>query len=124
MSAYLMGRVMVEVACPPMDMLLLVALADHGADDGTRVYPSVNYLAWKTGLSERFIRERMAGWRESGALEVVNGETGGRGVTVMYRLNIEALPPKEKFSGIPSGAARLKHMRSRSAKRVHAVHPL
>ena len=38
------------------ELLISLALADHADDDGRRSYPSLPYVAWKTGYSVRQIR--------------------------------------------------------------------
>lgn len=106
MSAYLMGRIMRETECTPIEYLLLVALADHAHDDGSEVFPTVEYLCWKTRLSERLVRKKLKLWREVQVLIPLCGEGGGRGHTVEYQLNVDSLPSKEPFAGKPSGAAR------------------
>ncbi len=117
MSALLMGRVLTQADCAPMDYLLLVALADHGYDDGTRIFPSVAYLCWKTKLSERFIRKKLSFWRDMGVLIAVDGESRGRGLTVEYRLDVDALPRKEPFARPPEGAARHSARRSKGRRK-------
>ena len=38
----------------PIEKLVLQAYADHAADDGSRVFPSIATIAKKTGLSRRW----------------------------------------------------------------------
>lgn len=37
--------------------LVMLALADHAADDGTSIYPSIQTIAYKTGLNESSVRK-------------------------------------------------------------------
>ena len=68
--------------------LVLLALADHAADDGSRVYPSVDRLAGKCSMSESSIHRRLGELRDLGVLEVV-AKGGGRGKPTQYRLNLK-----------------------------------
>ena len=54
-------------------------MADHANDFGEDCYPSVARLSWKTGYSESSIRRIMRGLRQSGLIEAVANERGGRG---------------------------------------------
>jgi hypothetical protein len=47
----------------PTHKLVLLALADHASEDGRNVYPGVNRLMLKTGLSERAIRKTLSDLR-------------------------------------------------------------
>ena len=76
---------------------LLLALADHADDDGRRCYPSVPYLAWKTGYSESQVRRIMKQLRESGLIVPVANENGGRGNPVEYVIHLEKGSKKPPF---------------------------
>jgi hypothetical protein len=52
-----------------MDKSVLLALADHAADDGSSVYPSIATLAYKTELSERTVREALRHLETAGLIE-------------------------------------------------------
>ena len=117
MSAYLMGRIMRETECTPTEYLLLVALADHAHDDGSEVFPTVEYLCWKTRLSERLVRNKLKEWREEKVLIPIGGEGGGRGRTVEYELKVDMLPSKEPFAGKPSGSARATAKRTMARRK-------
>jgi len=82
---------------PMTEAHLLLALADHADDDGNNVFPTVGYLAWKTNLTERGVRKMMARFRDRGVLIPMDRESGGRGRSVMYRLDLEPLPRKVPF---------------------------
>lgn len=56
---------------PPHLQSVMLALADHADDDGQYIYPSVAHLVWKTGASERTIRENLKQLRLDGVLDVV-----------------------------------------------------
>lgn len=104
-----MGRVFNEVQCAYPERLLLLALADHAHDDGSNIFPSVKYVCWKTSLSESFVRKKLALWRDDEVLTIVDGNRG-RGVTVEYFLNIDALPVKQPFEGKKVGSARAERL--------------
>ena len=77
------------------EQAILLALADHADDDGSSVYPSVEYIAWKTGYSARQVRRIQNGLREQGVLVVVQASPGR---TVEHRLNLTVLPQKAAFN--------------------------
>jgi Helix-turn-helix domain len=52
MSVKLMGAIF-DLAIPPSEKLMLLAMADHARDDGTGCYPAIATLAKKTSLSRR-----------------------------------------------------------------------
>ena len=76
---------------------VLMAMADHADDDGTNCYPSVPYLAWKTGYSESQVRRIMKQLREAEIIVPVANEGGGRGNPVEYRIRIEKGSKKTPF---------------------------
>jgi hypothetical protein len=41
---------------PPSEKIVLLALADYAADDGSQIFPSLERLAFKSSLSERQVR--------------------------------------------------------------------
>ena len=48
------------------EQIVLLALADFADDDGENVYPSVDYIAWKTGYKVRQVQNIMALLRAAG----------------------------------------------------------
>jgi hypothetical protein len=75
---------------------ILLALADHAEDDGTNVYPSVGYTAWKTGYSGRQVRRILGAMRERGVLVVVQDATQHR--PTEYRIVLDSVPVKAAFN--------------------------
>lgn len=71
------------------EQLVLLALADHAHDDGSRCFPGVRYLAWKTNYSERQIQRALRSLESSGLITPVAFAAGGRGHATEYRINIE-----------------------------------
>src|SRR5260370_15743005 len=51
------------------DKSVLLALADHAADDGSSVYPSIATLMQKTEHSERTVRESLRQLEGAGLME-------------------------------------------------------
>lgn len=81
----------------PGTKLLLLALADHADDEGNNCWPSVEYLAWKTSLSERHVRRMLSDLRAQGVLIPVDREAGGRHRSVVYRVDLDVLPAQRPF---------------------------
>lgn len=55
MSGQAQGKVY-TMAVTGSDMLVLLAYADHADDYGKRIYPSLDTIAWKIGLSRRQVQ--------------------------------------------------------------------
>jgi hypothetical protein len=103
-SGFLAGKVW-QSALEPHLKPLAAALADIANDDGTSIYPSVAYMAWLMGRSERSVRDTL---RELRGMEppvlipvsgtrVVEGHIvpiGGSGRTTEYFLDESALPTR------------------------------
>jgi hypothetical protein len=70
----------------PVDLLVLLAIADHCADDGRGAYPSVARLAAKTRLSERSVQRAVSRLQTRGVLSV--NVSAGRGATNVYTINL------------------------------------
>ena len=81
---------------PPAQKSVALALADHGNDEGYRVYPSVGRVAWKTGLSTRTVERAIAGLVALGVLEPLSGQRGGA-TSVRYRMHVDRLPAREPY---------------------------
>jgi hypothetical protein len=64
------------------ERLVLLAIADNAADDGSHAYPSVAEISRKANLSERGVQAAIARLVKSGELTVHVG--GGRGRTNYY----------------------------------------
>lgn len=90
MSISLMSEVW-EADLPRDQKIVLLAMADHANDDGTKVFPGVERLAKKCGYSERSIRRKIADLKNRGALEAVAYEEGGRGHATEFKIHAENL---------------------------------
>lgn len=77
--------------------LALLALADHAADDGTSVYPSVPRLARKCDLSKRSAQRTLRHLEKAGFVAV---EREGYGQSARrYRLIVEAIEAARRKPG-------------------------
>ena len=65
-----MGKVW-ESDLPSSEKFVLLALADHARDDGSRVYPSIATTARKTGFSKRTVQRNIRTLQAMGILAVV-----------------------------------------------------
>ena len=92
MSIKLMSQVWERKVMGSRAMVLLV-LADYARDDGTRCYPAVKTLMYKTGLTRRPVQEILKKLRAAGVL-IVERQGRGRGRSTVYRIDLSALPPK------------------------------
>ena len=70
MSIKVMTRVWESAPCKGSDLLVLLAMADIGGDDGGDIYPSVSTLAKKVRLSERAVQLILRRLEERGLIEV------------------------------------------------------
>jgi hypothetical protein len=95
-SVKLMGLAW-ETSLPQAEKFVLLALCDHAHDDGSHVYPSISYLAWKVGASVRTIQRTMRALEERGVILPVRHRQGGRGFATEYRIVIEAAPRSEPY---------------------------
>ncbi len=105
MSGLLSGKVWLS-DLPRKLKPLAATLADIANDDGTSIYPSVGYVAWRLSSSKRFVQDGMAKLRERGVLEIVANPDGGRSLTVEYRMMEEKLPSRPAWRSVRKGANR------------------
>ena len=96
MSGKLVGRVYDEADLKHPEQSILVAMADHARDDGTKVFPSVERIAWKTGYSVRQVHRIIANLKAMGVLVVV--KTGKKGENTEYRIVLSKAPKKMPFN--------------------------
>jgi len=101
---------------------LAVCLADRGNDDGEGIYPSVSYLEWLLGWSERTVRSGMAALRAMGVLVAVQNEKGGRGKIPTYRLDVFFFTdgkyrPEKRYNNHGRQVSKAAHNPSAAASR-------
>jgi biotin operon repressor len=94
MSIKLMSMVYERVIVGGHRQAVLLVLADHARDDGSKVYPTIESIAWKLGLTRRPVQKAMAWLRQKGVLIVVSNGQGGRGFATEYRIDLAVLPAK------------------------------
>lgn len=74
-----------------------VALAWWAADDGSRVFPSVERVAWDLGRDRRFVQRMMRQLEGLGVLIRETDARGGRRRTTGYCMNLSALPARDPY---------------------------
>lgn len=98
MSIKLMAQVW-ERKLSKAEQSVLLAMADHAQDDGSRCYPSVDWIAWKTDYSARQVQRTIKELCARGVLLVVRGY--GRGRPVEYRIVLSKTEAKPEY--MPKG---------------------
>jgi len=91
MSGLLSGQVW-SIELTHTQQTLMLCLADHAQDDGTKVFPSVARMMWKTGYSRRRVQTILQELVKIGLLIPVSpgrGGGGGRnGYATEYRIDL------------------------------------
>lgn len=82
---------------------LAAVMGDMGNDDGLGIYPSVAYLAWLLGRSERAVQRQLQKLVDVGILSRISGARGGRGRTPRYGLDVAALPKRPTWQETRKG---------------------
>lgn len=101
MSVTVMGLAWYVTDLTPAQKAVLVALADHADDDGSRVYPSVERIGVKTSYAERTVRRALADLREMGLIHVVREAT--HHAPTEYRLDLQAMKTRQESPATESG---------------------
>lgn len=83
---------------------LAAAMADIANDDGSRVFPSVAYLAWLLGKGDRSVQNGLAELKSLGIIEAVAYEKGGRNHPTEYHLIESNLPYRAPWKDVRKGA--------------------
>ncbi len=100
MSGLLAGKVW-QSALPADLKPIAAALGDIGNDDGTNIYPSIPYICWLLGRSERSVRGWLSALRQLGVLEIVGDVTDpkklGAGYGAEYILRSDRLPARDSW---------------------------
>jgi hypothetical protein len=92
MSGYLAGKVWHSALDADLKPLA-ATLADIADDDGTSIYPSIEFVAWRLSCSRASVDRGLRELRDAKILEVVS-QGGGRGKTTEYQLVEEKLPKR------------------------------
>ena len=97
MSVKLMSMVFDAQGITSTQKLVLLALADHAADDGTSIYPSIETVASKTCLSETAVRKALRELRGGLALIRIARRFTSR-MPNKYAINIPNLSALKRVS--------------------------
>ena len=65
---------------------VLLILADHAHDDGTKSFPGKSRIAWKTQKEEETVKRNLKELRKLGLIEPTAHFAGGRGNATEYRV--------------------------------------
>lgn len=96
MSGKLMSAVY-EIDLDHAEAAILGAMADHAKDDGSRCFPSVGRIAWKTNYSERQVQRVIGRLEKMGVLLPIAYTSGGRGFATEYQIVLTAAPAKAPY---------------------------
>jgi hypothetical protein len=107
---------------PPTNKLVLIALADHAHKDGTGAYPSIERLAWKTGLSESAVHRAIRQSKRDGLIKPIGNVRGGRGNTTEYKFTLGKSTKGAPRAPFIAGRKLLKGA-PQPVKRVSHRHP-
>ena len=92
MSIRAIGIVLDAHILPPTNKLAAVVLADWCNDDGGSLYPSMNKIAEKVGVSRSQAQRIVHGFIDQGLLSVIANAAGGRpGTTPTYQLHLDKI---------------------------------
>lgn len=116
MSNKLCGQVW-DLALPRSERDVLMAMADNADDDGSRCYPSIDHLAWKTDYSPRQVQRAIASLKAKGIVEVEANAEGGRGRLPEYRLYLGRAERKRSWEAVKGDI-----LSRRAPERVTSAH--
>jgi hypothetical protein len=103
MSIKVMSEVWTYAACKGSELLVLLALADFGDDDGENIYPSMQTLARKTRLSDKQVRRVIQNLVKLNLVEILEpgGWKYGRNRANSYRILLDNLELGTPKLGVP-----------------------
>jgi len=87
---------------------LVACLADFANDDGTGIFPSVEYMMWLVDLGESTVRAQLSELRKMGVLEAKKNLQGGRGKRTEYQLVFSKLPFRPSWNELRRGKKPLE----------------
>lgn len=73
---------------------VLKELAWFADDEGQNIWPSVQTLADRTGLTRRAVQKLLRQLEEAGAIQAIGSRLGGRRKTTRYRMDLDWLRAK------------------------------
>ncbi|HEY8325876.1 MAG TPA: helix-turn-helix domain-containing protein [Ktedonobacterales bacterium] len=100
MSVYLHGLSMRANLSANLRSVLMALCDAAGEDDGTKCHPSLAYISYKTGFSERHTRRLLRTLEVAGYIEAVAFVGGGRGHSTWYRIHMTRVPLKPSWDEI------------------------
>jgi hypothetical protein len=119
MSVRLMSMVFEASCITSTQKLVLLALADHAADDGTSIYPSVETLANKTCLSNAAVRKALKELRGPvGVIRIARRFTSR--MPNKYAINVAQLA---SFKRVPFGSTQESGVSPDSTLTITKKHP-
>jgi hypothetical protein len=82
---------------------LVACLADFANDDGTGIFPSVEYMMWLVDLGESTVRGQLSELRKTGVLLAKKNLKGGRHLRTEYQIVFEKLPKRPSWTQLKTG---------------------
>ena len=122
MSIKLMNMVFDRYPNGGGEMLLALAMADHAHDDGTSIFPSVEYLAKKTRQSERSVQYQLRDMEKTTWLLLKNSGNGGRNQHREYAINPVWIKGAD-FAPLEKGAIHDTKGAIHDSKGCNGLHP-
>lgn len=105
MSFRVRDLVLAQRGLPGGQKHVLAALAHWAQDDGSRVYPKVEEVSDRCGMSVRQVQRCTRAMEESGILAVVSKSSGKRGQGNHWRIDLEVLTGARVSICHPSSAS-------------------
>lgn len=104
MSVKVMTRVW-ESNLPRDEKYITLCLADFGNDEGDSIYPSIGYIAYKTGYSETQVKAILRKLRAEGIITVgfAGSPNQSKYGTNLYKINLDRLPERPPYTPPPNG---------------------
>lgn len=90
-----------QLDLPRNERDVLLVLADHADDAGRGARPSVRYIAWKLGISDRQVIRSLVWLRDPQRAFIEITRRSGFHMPNTYRLFLERIPRKSEF--VPKG---------------------
>jgi hypothetical protein len=110
MSGKLMGALF-GLELTKAQRAVAIALADHGNDDGSSIFPSLGLVAWKVELSERQVQRILRKLEQIGLLVKVAEASQHR--PVEYRMHVSATPARPAYDPNPRGDTQMSPLKGR-----------
>lgn len=105
MSVKLMGQVF-ELDLPRPEAWVLMSLVDHAEHDGSKIFPSVDLIAWKTGYKRRQVQNIVRSLISRGLLVLVEEARDHRPREYRAELTGAPLKPERGADSAPRRTTR------------------